>query len=680
MTPGNWREVKRNEPCPLCGKPKWCGRSDDGAIRCMRIADPPPGWRRLMTCPDGGTVFRPADEPSYTAPAPQKRSKAAKGRHSRTFPTADIAAANVLRMIQQEHGADWVQVATFIYSDGLGREVARVLRYEPPDRGPKKLKQLRPIHCDGGNWSIGDPVGQWPLYRLAELTGSQRVFIVEGEGKVEALRSLGLIATTSAHGSKAAAKTDWQPMAGKECVILPDEDDAGRHYAETVANILHRLHPPGAVRIVNLPDLPDGGDIIDFIEDRRTDAKDDLAIRTEIEDLAALAPEHVPSAGDDRGDGPRPVVVRLSDVQPEPVRWLWPRRIALGKVTLLAGDPGLGKSFITLDMAARVSSGTPWADAPTEPNEVGGVVLLSAEDDTADTIRPRLDAAGADVSRIIALEAVVQRDPETGAAIRTPFCLATDLSSLESAIEQVGDCRLVVIDPITAYLGATDSHKNAELRGLLHPLADLARRHRVAVVAVTHLRKAGGPAMYRAMGSLAFVAAARAVWAVTKDKDNPRRRLVLPVKNNLAADVMGLAYSIEPIGSDGAPVVAWEPDPIELSADDALAPEHGDDGATSAVDEAVNWLRDMLSDGPMPAGDVKHTADRDGIKARTLDRAKVKLRVEAEREGFGKDGRWVWRLPHSAPTDPIERQPQGMAHNGGDGALCDPSASEWTEL
>ncbi|MCZ6492672.1 MAG: hypothetical protein O6933_01190, partial [Planctomycetota bacterium] len=199
----------------------------------------------------------------------------------------------------------------------------------------------------------------------------------------------------------------------------------------------------------------------------------------------------------------------------------------------------------------------------------------------------------------------------------------------------------------------------------------LAIRHRVAVVAVTHLRKSDGPAIYRSMGSLAFVAAARAVWAVTKDRDNPHRRLVLPVKNNLAADVMGMAYTIEAIGPSDAPVVAWEPDPIELSADDALAPEHGDDGATSAVDEAVNWLRDMLSAAPIPAGDVKHTADRDGIKARTLDRAKATLRVVAEREGFGKDGRWVWRLPHSAPTHPIERQPQGMAHNGGDGALCD---------
>ena len=675
MTPGHWREVKRNEPCPVCGKPDWCGRSDDGAIRCMRIADPPPGWRRLKTCPDGGTVFRPADESSYTAPAPQNRPRAARGRRSRTLPTANSAAANILRMIQQEHGADWVQVATFIYSDGLGREVARVLRYEPPDRGPRKLKQLRPIHCVGGSWSIGDPAGQWPLYRLAELIGSQRVFILEGEGKADALRSLGLIATTSAHGSKAAAKTDWRPMGGKECIILPDEDADGRHYAEAVASILHRLHPPTTVRILNLPDLPHSGDIIDFIEDRRTDAKDALAIRTEISDLAALLPEHVPSAGDDQGDGPRPVVVRLSDVQPEPVRWLWPGRIPRGKLTLLVGDPGLGKSLQALDMAARVSTGTLWPDALDVPNPAGGVVLLSAEDDLADTIRPRLDAAGAEVSRIIALEAVVQRNPQTGAAMRTPFCLATDLPALESAIEQVGDCRLVVIDPITAYLGATDSHKNAELRGLLHPLADLARRHRVAVVAVTHLRKAGGPAMYRAMGSLAFVAAARAVWAVTKDKDNPRRRLVLPVKNNLAADVMGMAYTIEAIGPCDAPVVAWEPDPVELSADDALAAEQG---GTEDGDDAKGWLREALADGEMPAADVLRQARTNGFTDKATRKAFKAIRGERRRDGFGPGGVWYWRLADTigAPIDAIGSHSEGTGNNGNNGD----AANDWGEL
>ncbi|MCH8164052.1 MAG: AAA family ATPase [Planctomycetes bacterium] len=575
-------------------------------------------------------------------------------------------------MIQQEHGADWVQVATFIYTDGLGREVARVLRYEPPDRGPKKLKQLRPIHCDGGSWSIGDPAGQWPLYRLADLNGSQRVFIVEGEGKVDALRSLGLSATTSAHGSKAAAKTDWQPLAGRDVVILPDADDAGQHYAETVARILNRVRSPAMVRILHLPDLPPGGDICEFIEDRRTDAKDDLAIRTEIEDLAALVTEYVPAAEGDQGEGPRPVMVRLSDVQPEPVRWLWPGRIALGKVAIIVGDPGLGKSFITLDMAARISRGTPWPDAQSEANPVGGTVLLSAEDDIADTIRPRLDAAGADVSRIVALRAV-----QHGEGAARMFNLATDLEALERAIRECEDCRLVVVDPITAYLGKIDSHKNADIRGLLAPLAEMAGRLGVAIVAVSHLNKSGtGPAMYRTMGSLAFVAAARAVWAVTKDKEDPTRRLVLPVKNNLAPDKGGLAYSLLN-DDDGIPRVFWDAEPVSMTADEAL----NDDGEDerSEREAAAEWLRDALAAGPMPAKDVKGEAKENSIAERTLKRAKKDIGAEARRLGFGQGATWYWALPgtwdsHRGPSEAIGGQPQDVAPYGEVGPLRDKPA------
>jgi len=264
------------------------------------------------------------------------------------------------------------------------------------------------------------------------------------------------------------------------------------------------------------------------------------------------------------------VLVRLSDVQPESIRWLWPGRIAMGKLTLLCGDPGLGKSFVTLDLAARVSSGLPWPDLPLLPNDKGGVVLLNAEDDLADTIRPRLDAAEADVSRIASIQAVRRIIP-TGQTQETDFDLTEDLIALEAAITQTPDCRLVVIDPLTAYLGKTDSHKNAEVRAVLARLFELASRHRVALLAVTHLNKASTlPAIYRAMGSLAFVAAARAVWAAVRDNDDEtgRRRLFVPIKNNLGTDETGLAYSLEPAGSTAR--VIWEPDPVDMRADEAM--------------------------------------------------------------------------------------------------------------
>lgn len=337
-----------------------------------------------------------------------------------------------------------------------------------------------------------------------------------------------------------------------------------------------------------------------------------------------------------------PVLVNLADVQAESVEWLWHGRIALGKVTLIAGDPGLGKSFLTLDIAARVSSGSPWPDASTIKTTPGGVVLLSAEDGVADTIRPRLDAAGADVRRIVALQAV-RRNYKEGPAKESTFSLETDIQALEDAILAVPGCRLVIIDPITAYLGATDSHKNAEIRGLLAPLSALAAKHSVAVLCVTHLNKsASGPAIYRAIGSIAFAAAARAVWAVTKDNDDPRRRLVLPAKNNLAPDALGLAYSLEPYGPNGTAVVAWEPDPVSMTADEAMQADAGNSDAEDG-NQAKAWLRDALKDGPMPAKKVLDQGKANGFTNKAVRRAFHDLKCERKKSDF--EGGWVWWAP-----------------------------------
>jgi RecA-family ATPase len=258
----------------------------------------------------------------------------------------------------------------------------------------------------------------------------------------------------------------------------------------------------------------------------------------------------------------------------------------LGKVTVLFGDPDLGKSLITIFMAAQTSRGEAWPDRPDIPNPIGGVVILSAEDDPQDTIRPRLDAAGADVSRIGLLKGVRTRDPGTDAEIDAHFNLATDLVALEEAIKRTPDCRLVIVDPISAYLGGTNSHRNAEVRGVLAPLADLAARRGVAMVGVTHVTKdERSKALYRATGSLAFIAAARGAWLVVEDKNHPQRRLMLPAKMNLAKQPPGLAYKVRatPVqGVQDQPFVAWDPDPVHITADEAIAAEGGSGGGVTA--------------------------------------------------------------------------------------------------
>lgn len=339
-------------------------------------------------------------------------------------------------------------------------------------------------------------------------------------------------------------------------------------------------------------------------------------------------------------DGPKspePVLLRLSDVKPRPLHWLWPGRIPLGKLTLLIGDPGLGKSLVTLDIASRVSTGTPWPDATSVENPSGAVVLLSAEDDPEDTIVPRLMAAGADLKKIVALKAVRHQDPEGGDDV-FPFSLAADMPILEKAIGSIGGVRLIIIDPISAYLGGrTDSHKDADVRRVLSPLADLAAKHRLAILAISHLNKRPGVSVvYRAMGSLAFVAAARAVWAVAKDKDDEARRLVLPVKVNLARDPTGLAYSIRD-GLDGIGIVAWEAGEVTISAEAALS----DGREAPALAEAVEWLREELSNGAMPYQELVRDAKENGISKGTLRRAKRHLSIESAKVAGG----WQWELP-----------------------------------
>jgi AAA domain len=217
-----------------------------------------------------------------------------------------------------------------------------------------------------------------------------------------------------------------------------------------------------------------------------------------------------------------------SDIKPQPIRWLWPGRIARGKVTVIAGHPGLGKSQVTASMAAIVSTGGQW---PVDRSscERGHVVIMSAEDDPGDTIRPRLEAAGADLTRVHIIDAVADGYRADGTQCQRGFRLDADTARLGTMLAQIGDVRLVVIDPITAYLGETDSHKNAEIRALLMPLADLAAKHGAAVLCISHLTKAGNTdVLMRVMGSLAFVAAARAAYVVARDQDDPARRLFLP--------------------------------------------------------------------------------------------------------------------------------------------------------
>jgi hypothetical protein len=342
---------------------------------------------------------------------------------------------------------------------------------------------------------------------------------------------------------------------------------------------------------------------------------------------------------------PEAVTICLADVEPQPINWLWPNRIAMGKLTMLCGDPGLGKSFLALDLGARVTQGAPWPDNRDTYAPQGGVVILTAEDDLADTVRPRLDAAGADPAQVVAIQAVRWHDD--GGKYERFFDLERDLPALEGAIGRQGNTKLVIIDPITAYLGKIKANDNSEVRRVLGPLADLCGRLGVACIGVSHLRKGDGQALYRTLGSLAFVAAARAVYVVARDVTDPegKRRLMLPTKNNLGNDRSGLAFELCPRhGAFGQPCISWEAGTVDTSADEALAPAPGKRGPKPEErNEAAEFLRQALADGPRLGKEVAEDAKHGfGISPKTLERARKELMVVAYREKI--PGPWFWKL------------------------------------
>lgn len=354
----------------------------------------------------------------------------------------------------------------------------------------------------------------------------------------------------------------------------------------------------------------------------------------------------------------------LSDIEAKPVRWLWPGRIARGKLTIIAGDPGLGKSQITASIAAVVTQGGRWP-VDRDQCEPGDVLFLTAEDDPADTLRPRLEAAGADLTRVRIIDGVIRGYRGDGTGKSRTFSLEDDLQALGSKLAELGTVAFVVIDPITAYLGDTDSHKNADVRGLLAPLSELAGRYNVAIIGVSHMSKAAGAkALMRVNGSLAFVAAARAAYLVAPDLKDKTRRLFLPMKNNLGPDATGLAFRItgatvaSPAGPLATSCVSWESEPVSMTADEAMQVENGS-GNTSALDEATNWLREILGTGPVAAAEVLIQAKAEGIAEKTLRRASKVLEVRKTK--IAMTGGWSWSLPQKMAKSDEDAQVSDVA-------------------
>ena len=339
--------------------------------------------------------------------------------------------------------------------------------------------------------------------------------------------------------------------------------------------------------------------------------------------------ERLQAAGWGEG-GPLPVLIRLSEVESRPVKWLWENRIARGKINLIGGDPGRGKSYLFHDLAARISTGR---EAPCTGSQfpVGSVLLLSAEDGLADTIRPRLDLLGADCSKIIALDAIKERGRQ-----RT-FSLASNLAVLERVVGAHDDMQLVVIDPFTSFLEGRDANASKDTRAITDPLSRMAEASGAAVAMIGHLNKAETMqrAIHRFSGSKDWIAASRTAWLVDDDPNDPleERRLFVAVKNNLCKRPPTISFRISVNGiSDYA--ISTE----DQRADDVLQAKPGE---RSELRRAEAWIREKLAGGRIPATEIFDDAQQGGLSERTIRRAAKQVKVQYLRD---ESHRSYWAL------------------------------------
>jgi len=342
-------------------------------------------------------------------------------------------------------------------------------------------------------------------------------------------------------------------------------------------------------------------------------------------------------------------IIKASDVEIRPIKWLWPGVLALGKLTIIAGEPGLGKSQLSLFVASIVSKGGNWP-VTNEKIESGNVLILSAEDGAQDAIIPRLEALEANLDNIHIICAVRIEDGK-----ERSFDLTMDVEKLRKHSERIGNVKLIIVDPISAYLGKTDSHRNSDVRSVLTPIVDFAEDIGACMLCVTHLNKGrqGTSAMNRVTGSIAFVAASRASYVVTKDPDDPDLRLMLPLKNNLAKDTFGFAYKIEEkdIQKNNELIktsfVSWEQNFINLTAEEVLGVQSRSSNRKIAEDFLI---QELGGGGAIPCKQLYHKAEDQGISKKVLWSASKRLDVKVNKGGF-EEG-WLWQLPSEiSPED-----------------------------
>lgn len=382
------------------------------------------------------------------------------------------------------------------------------------------------------------------------------------------------------------------------------------------------------------------GELLDgtkpWVKDLGFSKKDTLALIDMVQDIEYENNAHL-------------TYVKASEVKAKPINWLWKDRIAKGKITIFAGEGGIGKSTLLLYISSLVSRGGTF---PVDKNvfQEGNVVILSAEDDEADTLVPRLMASNANLNNVFFLRGTKEYDIHQNEYL-SYVSLDKDIDKIDKAIARIGNVSLLIIDPISAYLGEINDHNNSEVRCMLSKLNSIVEKHNCALIINTHLSKGNGSvkanASSRVIGSVAYVNASRATYLISRDPDDPKnRRLFVPVKNNIADDCTGFAYKINvcDIGNElKSTCIEFFDEIIDDTANEIM-----DDNAAenkAAKQEAVDFLESFLLTGCKTYSEITKAAKERMIALITLKRAKDELKVVVEPSPTDRR-KTIWYLPN----------------------------------
>lgn len=535
------------------------------------------------------------------------------------------------------------KVCDYVYTDLAGNSLYVVERWA----NPKTFRGYLP------------PPSERVLYNQVCIPWARdngvTILIPEGEQDVDSCTARHIPAVTSGGG---AGKGKWLPqyteaLVGCDVAVVADNDTVGREFAREKYRALK-----GTARSVQLLYPMVGKDITDGFS-----AGYDLRILTplpECEDVGSYI---------------------ASTVTTRNVTWAWDKYFPLGKLVLIEGDPGDGKSILTTDLAARFSTGVLMPDGS---NGAGPwpVIMVSAEDDLDDTIVPRLEAAGADLNKLHLVS--------HGATPEVPFSFDEGLPAIYNLITRTG-AKLVFFDPLMAMLGdQVDSHNDHSVRRALQPLRLLATRTGATVVVVRHLNKGGSgtKAIYRGGGSIAFTGAARATFLVTAKHDDPDTRVFACVKSNLARKPPSLTYTVD-ISPAGMPYVKWG-DPVEVTAQQALDGPRADREDSPAADEyrsrkkqrimAGEFLLDVVANGPKSWAEIVEIGKEEGFTAHTLVRARAEVGL-TKVTGSGGQSTTTWNLP-AVPFSHLTSSggQSALPPNGGQMAKWEPETTEDEKL